>query len=358
MRKFSTIEEYRSEAEATLPEMARSYYMSGARDEITSRKNRSSWQELDLYFKVLVDVSERDCSIDLLGDRLRSPILIAPTAFHGLAHPDAERATARGASEAGAVYVSSTLSNCSIEEIAEASSGHRWFQLYVYRDRGVTLDLIRRAEVSGCRALVITVDAAVIGTRERDRALGFHLPEPLTMGNFRGAERALLNQIDDDSALTRYVQGQLDPSLTWDDLSWLIDQTHLPVFVKGIIRASDARQAFDRGAAGVIISNHGGRQLDTAPPTSRALPPIVDAVGGRGLLLVDGGIRRGSDVLKAIAMGADAVLIGRPILWGLTCAGARGVTDVLEILREELLEAMALCGCPRLSHITRDLLSP
>ena len=353
----STLYDYATLAPEHLSEMAYHYYVGGARDEITLSANREAWDRLWLHYRVLVDVEQRTAETAFFGQAVSAPILIAPTAFHGLAHQDAERATAEGAQRAQAIHIVSTLSNKSIEEVA-ASGAALWFQLYVYRDRALTLELIKRAEAVGCQALVITVDAAMIGTRERDRANQFHLPDGLTLGNFRGSTRAHLDQTGGDSALTRYVQEQLDPSLGWRDLEWLIAQTRLPVMVKGIVRPDDARRALDVGASGVVVSNHGGRQLDTAPPTALVLPKISEALAGEGLILVDSGIRRGADVLKAMALGAHGVLVGRPILWGLASRGAEGVEHVLEILRAELLEAMALCGCSDLKSITRDLVDP
>ena len=354
---LSTLYDYAALAPQHLSEMAHQYYVGGARDEITLKANRSAWDQIWLHYRVLVDVEHRTAETSMLGQPISAPILIAPTAFHGLAHPDGERATAEGARRAQTIQIVSTLSNQSIEDVA-TSGAALWFQLYVYRDRQITLDLIHRAEAAGCQALVITVDAAMIGTRERDRAQQFHLPHGLTLGNFKGSTRAHLDLADGDSALTRYVQDQLDPSLSWRDLEWLIQQTRLPVLVKGIVRADDARRALDSGAHGVVISNHGGRQLDTAPPTALVLPRIARAISGEGLILVDGGIRRGSDVLKAVALGAHGVLIGRPVLWGLASRGASGVEDVLNILKAELLEAMALCGCPDIASITSDLIDP
>ena len=353
----STLYDYATSAPQYLSEMAYQYYVGGARDEITLKANRDAWDQLWLHYRVLVDVQHRTAETTLFGQSVAAPILIAPTAFHGLAHPMGERATAEGARRAQSIYVVSTLSNRSIEEIA-SSGAPLWFQLYVYRDRDLTLELIHRAEAAGCQALVITVDAAMIGTRERDRAHQFHLPDGLTLGNFRGSSRARLDHTGGDSALTQYVRDQLDPSLTWRDLEWLIQRTHLPVLVKGIVRADDALRALNAGARGVVISNHGGRQLDTAPPTALVLPQIAKALNGQGLVLVDGGIRRGSDVLKALALGARGVLVGRPILWGVAMRGAEGVDHVLNILRDELLEAMALCGCPDLASITEDLITP
>ncbi len=354
---YINLAEMEAAALAALPPMARDYYASGARDEITLADNRQAWARIRLYYRVLVDVSRRDCSTTVLGTPVSMPVLVAPTAFHRLAHSDGERATARAAAAAGTVMACSTLGTVPIEEIADATEGPLWFQLYVYRDRGITTALVERAEAAGCRALVLTVDAAEIGTRERDARNGFALPAGLTVANLAGTGKALLTP-GEGSALSRYVRSQLDPSLTWRDLEWLVAQTRLPVVVKGLVRADDARRAIAAGAKGVVVSNHGGRQLDTAPATAEVLPRIADAVGDDAEVYVDGGIRRGTDVIKALALGARAVLVGRPALWGLAVGGEAGVTLALELLRAELLEAMALCGAPDLAACTRDLVTP
>ena len=333
------------------------HIMRVARDEIT-RQNRRAWDEIELWYRVLVDVGLRNTATSVLGYEVAAPLLIAPTAFHGLAHADAECASVKAAARFGTIACVSTLSNVSLERAAAASNRAMWFQLYVYRDRGVTKSLIERAESAGYGAIVLTVDAAEIGTREADQDLGFHLPPPLTMGNFKTAERAHLERSESDSALSQYVRTLLDPSLTWSDVSWLKQQTKLPIVIKGLVRADDARRAVDAGASAVIVSNHGGRQLDTSPATAKALPYVVNAIGDQVDVLVDGGIRRGTDIVKALALGAKAVLIGRPALWGLACAGEAGVLHALRLLQGELSEAMALCGCPRIETISSDLLGP
>lgn len=354
---FINLAEMEQAAVAALSPMARDYYQSGARDEITLGENRRAWDRLPLYYRVLVDVGARDASTTVLGAPVSMPILVAPTAFHKLAHPEGEAATAQAAAAAGTVMTLSTLSTTALEDVAAAAEGPRWFQLYVYRDRAITLGLIRRAEAAGYRALVVTVDAAEIGTRERDARNGFNLPPGLSMANLEGTAKAEMGD-GEGSALSRYVRSQLDPTLTWADLRWMVEATRLPVLVKGIVRADDARRALDAGAAGVVVSNHGGRQLDTAPATADVLRAIAAAIGDRGEVFVDGGIRRGTDVIKALALGARAVLVGRPILWGLTVGGAAGVSHALELLRAELLEGMALCGCPDVASITADLIDP
>jgi len=306
----------------------------------------------------LVDVSQRTTDTTVLGRRISLPIIAAPTAFQRLAHPEGEKAMARGVGDADTLMILSTLSTTTIEDVSAATRGPLWFQLYVYRDRGVTRSLVQRAEAAGYEALVLTVDAAEIGTRERDAGNRFHLPKGLTVANLAGDSRAAMPEDSDGSALNKYVREQLDPSLTWADVEWLAAQTKLPVIVKGLVRPDDARRAITHGARAMVVSNHGGRQLDTAPATATVLPRIADAVAGAAEIYVDGGIRRGTDVIKALALGARAVLIGRPMLYGLALHGAAGATMVMNLLRAELLEGMALCGCPDLASITRDLVVP
>lgn len=341
-------------ARGRLPTMAYDYYASGAQDEITLRANHAAYDRITLHYHVLRDVSHRDLSTTLLGQRVSMPILIAPTAFHGMAHAEGEVATARAAGAAGTIMVMSTLSNSSVEEVAAAAGGSLWFQLYVYRDRGATLDLIRRVEAAGFGALMLTVDAPILGRRERDVRNHFRLPAGLGVKNLAAAGMGDLPDVA-DSGLAAYFAAMLDQSLTWNDLEWLRSTTRLPILVKGIVRADDAARAVGCGVAGVVVSNHGGRQLDTAPATIDVLAEVVEAVAGRVEVLVDGGIRRGTDVLKAIALGARAAMVGRPVLWGLAVGGEAGVARVLDILRSELECAMALCGCPSVDAISRDL---
>ncbi len=347
--------DWRSEALERLPEMVADYYASGSRDERTLTANRDGWHRWRLQHRVLVDVSEVSTSCSPLGMQLAMPILAAPTAFHGLAHPDAERASAAGVGAAGTAMCLSTLSNTPVEQVVQACAGPVLFQLYVYRDRSATAAIVDRARRAGCGALVVTVDAAVLGTRDRDVRNGFHLPTTLTLPNAApGGED--VPAMDGGSSLAHYVASQLDPSLSWDDLDWLMELAgDLPLVLKGIVRADDARRAAEHGVDGVIVSNHGGRQLDAGVSTAAVLPEIVEAVQGRCEVWVDGGIRRGTDVLIACALGADAVLVGRSVLWGLAVDGATGVHQVLAGLGAELAEAMALCGAPTLAHVTADL---
>lgn len=351
------VSDYREAAREALSPMAFDYYASGSRDEATLRENRAAFGRRRLRHRVLRDVSACDPGVELLGHRLRLPVVVAPTAFHGLAHPGGETATARAAGEAGTVMTLSTLSNRPMEEVASATAGPAWFQLYVYRDRQATERLVRRAEAAGFTALVLTADAPVLGTRERDVRNEFHLPGGLALANLPEG-MADVPEASSDSGLAAYFASHLDPSLDWDDLGWLVDLTELPVLVKGVVHPGDARLAVERGAAGLMVSNHGGRQLDGGVATLDALPDVAAAVAGRVPVVLDGGVRRGTDVLKALALGADAVAVGRPALWGLAVDGSGGVRDVLRILGDELLEAMRLSGCRRVEEITPDLLAP
>lgn len=345
-------------ARARLPQMAWDYYASGADDEVCLRRNLEAYARIALHHRVLVDVSRRTLDTMVLGQRVAMPILVAPTAFHRLAHADGELASVRGAGDAGTAFVLSTLSNTPVEGVVAAATGPVWFQLYVYRDRGATEALVRRVEAAGARALVLTVDAPLLGRRERDVENRFALPPHLGIENLHAAGYARLPRAEGDSGLAAYVAELLDPSLTWDVVAWLGSLTRLPLLVKGIVRADDARRAIDAGCAGVVVSNHGGRQLDASPATIDVLPRVVEAVAGRGEVFVDGGVRRGADVIKALALGARAVLVGRPVLWGLAADGRAGVATALGILRRELDLAMALCGCPDVASITRDLVAP
>jgi 4-hydroxymandelate oxidase len=345
-------------ARKRLPQMAWDYYASGADDEIALHRNVSAYSEIALHYRVLVDVATRSLETTVLGQRVAMPILVAPTAFHKLAHEDGELASVRAAGDAGTTFILSTLSNTAIESVIAAASSPVWFQLYVYKDRGATEALVRRVEAAGARALVLTVDAPYLGRRERDVKNRFALPADLGIENLHAAGYARLPAASGDSGLAAYVADLLDPSLTWSAIEWLRSLTQLPILVKGIVRADDAARAVEHGAAGVVVSNHGGRQLDASPATISVLPRVVDAVAGRGEVYVDGGIRRGADVIKALALGARAVLVGRPVLWGLAAGGREGVATALGILRRELDLAMALCGCPDVASITRDLIAP
>jgi 4-hydroxymandelate oxidase len=345
-------------AESRLSATAFDYYFGGAQDEVTLRENRAAYDRITLYFRILVDVSKRSTETTVLGERVSMPVLIAPTAFHRMAHAEGELATARAAGDAGTIMLVSTLSNTSVEDIAAAATGPLWFQLYIYKDRDATRDLVARVEKAGCTAIVLTVDAPILGPRERDVRNRFTLPDGLTVKNLLGAGQGTVAMEMYGSGLQSYVSNFIDPAISWRDVEWLRGITKLPIILKGVVRADDARRAVDAGARGIVVSNHGGRQLDTSPATIDALPYVADAVGGRAEVYVDGGIRRGTDVVKALARGARAVMVGRPVLWGLAVDGEPGVARVLEILRNEFDTALALSGCPSVADVTADLLRP
>lgn len=331
------------------------YYAGGADAETTVADNRSAWGEIRLRPRVMVDVSRVDRSIELLGVRLPSPIGLAPTAFHRLAHPDGERATARGAE--GRLLVASSLSTTAIEEIVAEASGPVWLQLYVFRDRGLSEALVRRAEDAGCVGLCLTVDVPVAGNRERDVRNHFALPDDVEVANFGGRLQASL-PAGLGSGLTHYIASQFDPSLDWRAIEWLRGVTRLPIIVKGIQHPDDGRLAVEAGVSGIVVSNHGGRQLDGADATARILPDVIAAVEGRVPVLVDGGLRHGADVARALALGACAVLLGRPVLWGLAVGGASGVAGVLGALDEEFDRTMGLLGARTVRELGPEVLAP
>lgn len=363
------ISDYARVARGALPKEVLDYFEGGALDEITLRANLAGWERVKLYYRVLAGVGQREMTTTVLGQRISMPIVVAPTAFHKLACETGEVATARAAKNAGTLFILSSLSNTAMEAVFADSPSHcsdmtgvqdrspKWFQLYMYKDRLVTQELVQRAEAAGAEAIALTVDAPGLGTRERDSRNSFRLPDGLTVENLSPVGKGTMPEVK-GSGLAAYVRENFKSDLRFEDLEWLCGCTRLPVVVKGVCRGDDARRAVQHGAKAVVVSNHGGRQLDTAPATSEVLPHVVEAVGDRCEIYVDGGIRRGSDVLKAIALGARAVLIGRPILWGLAVGGEEGATAVLEILRRELDEAMLLCGCTTLGDIDSSLLKP
>lgn len=344
------VSDYARAAQAVLSPLAWAYLAGGAGDEITLGWNEESFQRLRLRPRALVDVSQLDTRRTLLGHPLPFPILLAPTAYQRLYHGDGELAAVRGAGSAGALYVASTSATTPLEEIAAARHGPVWFQLYVQRDRDLTAQLVRRAEAAGYTALVVTVDTPILGPRYRELRAGFTLPPGLDAANLRGT--AARHRTTDEEIYSTI----LDASLTWKDLAWLRSLTRLPLVLKGIMDPDDAERALGAGAAALVVSNHGARNLDTSPATIDALPGIVARVAGRVPVLVDGGIRRGTDILKAVALGADAVLIGRPFVYGLAVNGAAGVAHIVQILRRELEMAMALTGKTTLAAVDRTAL--
>lgn len=346
-------------ARSRLDANAWAYFSGGAADESTLHANQVAWQQRLLQPRVLQTLAGGHSRIDLLGRTLAHPILLAPVAYQRMAHPEGEIGTAYAAAAQQAGLVLSTQSSVLLETVAQTvvhdpQRGPLWFQLYMTHDRGFTLDLVRRAETAGFEALVVTVDAPVNGARDRERRARFRLPHGVAAVNLADLKPApAVSLRHDQSAL---FDDLLQTSTTWADIEWLLGQTRLPVLLKGVLHADDAREAMRIGVAGVIVSNHGGRTLDTTPSTAAVLPRIRHALGSDVPVLVDGGLRRGTDVLKALALGANAVLIGRPYVYGLANAGALGVAHVLRLLRDELEIAMALCGCATLAQVSEACL--
>ncbi len=324
------------------------YIAGGANDEWTLRENSTAFERWVLRPRMLVDVSDVTTAATVLGTEVSLPVLIAPTAFQRTAHPEGELAMARAAESAGTVMCLSTGATATIEEVAAAApNAKRWFQLYWSRDRGVVKDMVERAEANGYGAVMLTVDLPELGRRERDLRTGFEIPEELPVPAF-------LALAEEASARPDQINFLVDNSLTWQDLEWLRSVTSLPVLVKGILTAEDAELACESGLEGIVVSNHGGRQLDGVAASLDALPEVVDAVGDRAVVLLDSGIKRGTDVVKALALGARGVLVGRAPLYGLAVGGAEGVERVLELLREEIELALALCGCTSPAGVTRE----
>lgn len=346
------LDEWERAARKRLPHDVYEYYAGGAEDEVTLRANRDAYRSLYFRPRRLVDVSRIDVSTSVLGSELSTPVLIAPTALQRLAHPDGELAMARAAAAAGTVMIASTVSTYPIEEICSAADGDIWLQLYVFPDRAVTESLVQRAEEAGCTALCLTIDVPVQGNRERNIRNRFQLPHGIEIANFHGS-RAAHFPAGEGSGLAGFIREQFDPSLDWSAIEWLASRTRLPIVVKGVLTAEDTRLAIDAGVSGIIVSNHGGRQLDGALPTLYALPEVVDAAGDRCPVLLDGGVRRGADVVKALSLGARAVLVGRPPLWGLSVDGETGVRSILSRMSDEIERCMALLGRTSIDRLDR-----
>ncbi len=351
--------DHETHARQVLDDNAWAYFAGGAGDEITLRANRIAWDALALQPRVLRTLAGGHTRTQLLGRELAHPILLAPVAFQRMAHGDGELAMALAAAALGAGLVLSTQSSVPMEAVAQAmlgddTRGPLWFQLYMQHDRGLTVELVQRAERAGFEALVLTVDAPTHGARDRERRAGFQLPVGISAVHLTGLPASAQPALQ--TGQSALFDRLLATSATWADIAWLQAQTKLPILLKGILHEDDAREAVRLGVSGVIVSNHGGRTLDTAVATARVLPRIAEAVAGTVPVLVDGGIRRGTDVLKAVALGASAVLVGRPAVFALANAGAVGVAHVLRLLRDELEIAMALCGCATLADVTPALL--
>jgi len=348
-----SLSDFEALARERVPRMAYEYISGGAADEITLRWNRESFDRIRLRPKILVDVSNLDTRLTLFGQELPFPILLAPTAYHRLVHPEGEIATVRGAALAGATLIAGMLATNTIEEMAKAATGPLWFQTYILKDRGFTRDLVQRAEGAGCKAICVTVDSPVVGVRNRDQRANFALPPEMERANLKGLMRPGGSLRPPEGDIYTPI---LDASLTWKEIDWLRSFARVPVLLKGVLNPDDADRAVKAGASGIIVSNHGARNLDTVPATIDVLSEVTERVAGRIPVLMDSGVRRGTDVLKALALGATAVLIGRPYLYGLGVAGPEGVRRVVNILQTEFRIAMALAGRPSLRSIDRSAL--
>ncbi|XVF87145.1 hypothetical protein PTKIN_Ptkin18bG0095800 [Pterospermum kingtungense] len=368
--EITNVSEYEAIAKEKLPKMVYDYYASGAEDQWTLKENRNAFSRILFRPRILIDVSKIDMTTTVLGFKISMPIMIAPTAMQKMAHPEGECATARAASAAGTIMTLSSWATSSVEEVASTGPGIRFFQLYVHKDRNVVAQLVRRAERAGFKAIALTVDTPRLGRREADiknrlqnirkdlyflhgLTCRFTLPPYLTLKNFEGLDLGKIDKTD-DSGLASYVASQVDRSLSWKDVKWLQTITSLPILVKGVLTAEDTRLAIESGAAGIIVSNHGARQLDYVPATIIALEEVVKAAQGRVPVFLDGGVRRGTDVFKALALGASGIFIGRPVVFSLAAEGEAGVRKVLQMLRNELELTMALSGCRSLKEITRN----
>ncbi|KAJ2805432.1 Hydroxyacid oxidase 1 [Coemansia guatemalensis] len=358
---FVSLDDFERYAEANLDRNALDYYRSGAQDMITVRENQRAFDRIIVRPRILRDVSTVDMSTSIQGASISSPICIAPTAMQRMAHPEGECATARAAERKNTCMVLSSWSTTSIEDVAASTKGQspKWLQLYIYKDRKATQRLIERAQDSGYTAIALTVDTPYLGRRLADIRNRFRLPPHLTMANFSDqksqvSQSKTTHVSDNASGLATYVASQIDPTLSWKHVEWVKSVSRIPVLVKGVLTAEDAKLAVEAGVDGIIVSNHGGRQVDTAPATIDALEEVCRAVDGRVEVYLDGGVRRGTDVFKALALGAKAVFLGRPVLWALNYNGEEGVVEMLEMINEELRLAMALTGCVSVSDIKRD----
>lgn len=345
------VNEFQELARQVLPKMYYDFYTGGAEDQFTLKENVEAFRRITLRPRVLVDVSRIDTSTTVLGYKISAPIMIAPSAMHQLAHPEGEVATARAAAASDTIMILSYNSTCTVEEVASSCNAVRFFQLYIYKRRDISAQIVQRAEKNGYKAIVLTVDVPRLGRREADIKNKMVSPQ---LKNFEGLISTALDS-DEGSNLEAFARAAFDDSLCWEDvIGWLKSITNLPILMKGILTHEDARKAVEVGVAGIVVSNHGARQLDYTPATISVLEEVVHAVGGKVPVLFDGGIRRGTDVFKALALGAQAVLVGRPVIYGLAANGENGVRKVIKMLKDEFELTMALSGCPSLKDITRS----
>ena len=344
-----SLSEYEEDAKLKIDPAVYDYIAGGAGSEQTLRNNEAIFSLVRIIPRMLVGVDMPDTGIELLGSRLSTPILIAPMAFHKLVHPEGEVATARAAKSQGIISIASTMSTINLEAIAPENPDLSWFQIYVFKNRNITKNLIHRAQKAGYKALVVTVDVPQMGIRKRDIKNQFKLPAHLQPANFID-----FNNKSTKETVISFTATTFDSKLTWDDITWLQSITTLPIIIKGILAPEDVKIALNYNVAGIILSNHGGRQTDSAVTALEMLPEAVNIIQGRIPLMIDGGIRCGTDVFKALSLGANAVLIGRPILWGLASGGQLGVQNIIDLLQKELVLTMQFCGCKNINEITNN----
>ncbi|GLU22493.1 hypothetical protein SLE2022_385640 [Rubroshorea leprosula] len=344
------VKEFQELARQVLPKMHYDFYAGGAEDQYTLKENEEAFKRIIIQPRVLVDVSGIDLSTTVLGFNISMPIMIAPTSMHKLANPEGELATARAAATCNTIMVLSSSSTHRLEEVAACCNAVQFFQLFMYKKRDVSAKLVQRAESSGYKAIVLTADTPRLGRREAD------IKNKLIVPEFENLKGLLSTNVvsDGGSSLAAYAKETQDASLSWEDIAWLKSITKMPILIKGILTHEDATRAVEVGAAGIIVSNHGARQLDYSPSTISILEEVVHATGGKLPVFLDGGIRRGTDIFKALALGAKAVLVGRPVIYGLAAMGEYGVKRVLELLKNEFELTMALAGCPSVEDITRS----
>ncbi|KAL2619987.1 hypothetical protein R1flu_000192 [Riccia fluitans] len=350
------VREYEAHAKQKLAKMSFDYFSTGADDQWSLQENIRAFGRIRIRPRILVDVNDVDLSTQVLGYRVSMPIMVAPTGHQKLAHPEGELATARATSAADTIMVLSSSANSTLEDVANTGPGTRFFQLYIFKDREYVAEVVRRAERAGYKAIVLTGDVPRLGNRENDKKNRFTLPAHLTIANFAGigGRTNLLTSKSNESSLTTFNNSQMDSSVSWKDIGWLKGITSLPILIKGVLTGEDAVLAVRSGVDGIMVSNHGARQLDFTPATISVLEEVVQAVRGRVPVFLDGGVRRGTDVFKALALGAAGVFVGRPVVYGLAVDGEAGVRKVLRTLRDEFEVAMMLSGCIRVQDISRS----
>ncbi|XP_055907269.1 2-Hydroxyacid oxidase 1-like [Eupeodes corollae] len=355
---FVCLADFQKKAETILEKSSLEYFQSGAGDELTLSLNREAFKRLRIRPRFLRNITKLNTTTTILGCEVKWPLGISPCANQRLAHPDGEIGTARATGKTGGIFILSTGSNTPMEEVAKgAPDTHKWFNLYIYKDRLLTESLVRRAEKSNYKAIVLTIDSQISGQRRADIRNKFSLPPNLSFANFSDSKASTVKSSGAGSGLSEYFSSLFDPTITWKDVEWLVKMTNLPIIVKGVLTREDAILAKEFGCKGIIVSNHGARQLDSVPATIEALPEIVDAVGNDLPVMMDGGIMDGNDMLKALALGAKMVFIGRAAVWGLACNGQKGVEEMLSILKKDFEVVMSLSGCLNLKSIQPNLVA-